>query len=115
VSALTITKRLAHAGHAPQRDPECSVRVIERWPGSLLFERCHLLTQSKERQREAHARFQNDPQHPGSRFKLVHTEADVYSVRVSRDFRALGVLEEDQIVWFWIGSHSDYEKLLKDL
>ena len=69
----------------------------------------------QERAREAYARFQNDPQHPGLRFKLVHTEADVYSVRVSRDFRALGAREEDLIVWFWIGSHSDYEKLLKDL
>ncbi len=69
----------------------------------------------QERAREAYARFRKDPQHPGLRFKLVHTKADVYSVRVSRDFRALGVCEEDQIVWFWIGSHSDYEKLLKDL
>ena len=27
--------------------PRCSVRVIERWPGSLPFERCHLLPQSQ--------------------------------------------------------------------
>jgi hypothetical protein len=27
-------------------------------------------------------------------------------------YRALGVRRDDTIVWFWIGSHADYDKLL---
>jgi hypothetical protein len=36
-------------------------------------------------------------------------------VRVSRDYRAVGVLRGDEIVWFFVGSHSEYEELLKRL
>lgn len=56
--------------------------------------------------------FRNDPNHPGLRFKKVHRDTPVFSVRVSREYRALGVLESDTIVWFWIGSHDEYERLI---
>jgi hypothetical protein len=46
------------------------------------------------------------------RFKHVHPTEPIYSVRISLDYRALGVLQDDDIVWFWIGSHADYDKLL---
>jgi hypothetical protein len=45
--------------------------------------------------------------------KKVHTAEPIYSVRISRDYRALGVqAAADEIVWFWIGSHADYERIL---
>jgi hypothetical protein len=31
------------------------------------------------------------------------------------DYRALGVKEGDEIIWFWIGSHADYDRLLSRL
>ena len=34
---------------------------------------------------------------------------------LTRDYRAVGVRDEDTIIWFWIGSHSDYERLLSNL
>jgi hypothetical protein len=34
-------------------------------------------------------------------------------VRIGHDFRALGILERDTIIWFWIGPHDIYERLLK--
>ena len=37
----------------------------------------------------------------------------MYSVRVSIDYRALGVMDEGSIVWFWIGPHHEYDKLLR--
>ena len=52
------------------------------------------------------------PLHPGLRFKQVHPTLPIYSVRVSLDYRALGVREGDSVIWFWIGSHSEYERLL---
>jgi mRNA-degrading endonuclease RelE of RelBE toxin-antitoxin system len=56
--------------------------------------------------------FEQNPNHPSLRFKKVHPSEPIYSVRVSRDFRALGVLESETMIWFWIGSHRDYEKLI---
>jgi hypothetical protein len=36
-------------------------------------------------------------------------------VRVSRGWRALGLLESDTMYWFWIGSHAEYDRLLEHL
>ena len=37
----------------------------------------------------------------------------VYSVRVSIDYRASGELDDGDTVWFWIGHHQEYDRLLK--
>jgi hypothetical protein len=65
--------------------------------------------------RQAYRRFRENHLQPGLRFKQVVPDIDVYSVRVSRGYRALGRLEGEEIVWFWIGSHAEYEKLLAQL
>jgi hypothetical protein len=49
---------------------------------------------------------------PGLRFKQVHPTEPIYSVRISRNYRALGVREDDAMIWFWIGSHADYDDLI---
>lgn len=48
--------------------------------------------------------------HPSLHFKCIHCEENVWSVRVTRGYCALGVLEDDTVTWFWIGSHNDYER-----
>jgi len=53
------------------------------------------------------------PTHPSLHFKRVHQHEPLYSVRIEIGWRALGLLEGDTIYWFWIGSHSDYNHLLK--
>ena len=65
--------------------------------------------------REAYTRFADNPSHPGLRFKQVHTIQPIYSVRISLDYRALGVRDGETMIWFWIGPHSDYERLLTSL
>jgi len=62
--------------------------------------------------RHAYRLFRQDANHPGLHFKRVSTDPPVYSARVGISFRAAGVLDGDTIVWFWIGSHADYERLL---
>jgi hypothetical protein len=81
------------------------------------FWKCYsYLPQDIRRQaKEAYALFQNDPWYPSLRFRRVHSSLPVYSVRVSKDYRAVGILKENRVVWFWIGSHSEYDKLLKQL
>ena len=65
--------------------------------------------------RQAFRQWSENPQHPSLRFKKVHGSLPVYSVRVDLDWRAVGVLDEGVMIWFWIGSHADYESLLREL
>ena len=61
----------------------------------------------------AYRQFKQDPYHPGLQFKRVSQKRPLYSVRIGISYRAPGLREEeDVIVWFWIGSHADYDKLL---
>jgi mRNA-degrading endonuclease RelE of RelBE toxin-antitoxin system len=69
----------------------------------------------QKRADDAYAEFCRNPNHPGLRFKKVHANLPVYSVRVTKDYRVVGVINDDTIVWFWIGKHSEYEKLLASL
>jgi len=50
-----------------------------------------------------------DPQHPSLHFKHI---GRFRSVRVGLHYRALAVEVPDGLVWFWIGNHTDYERLL---
>jgi hypothetical protein len=65
--------------------------------------------------REAYKVFSDNSQHPGLRFKRVHPTQPIYSARVSVRHRAIGVLERDTIIWFWIGDHDAYLRLLANL
>jgi len=69
----------------------------------------------QERARAAYRLFQQEPSHPSLRFKVVHSSRPIYSVRIGLGYRALGVRDGDEIVWFWIGSHADYDRLLRVL
>ena len=55
----------------------------------------------------------SDPHHPSLHFKKVDANRKLWSVRVGLQYRALGVEKPDGILWFWIGSHADYDKLLE--
>jgi hypothetical protein len=56
-----------------------------------------------------------NPHHPSLQFKCVQPAEAVYSVRVGIGWRAVGVVNDDGILWFWIGSHAAYDKLLARL
>ncbi|MEW6777933.1 MAG: hypothetical protein AB1405_16660 [Bdellovibrionota bacterium] len=55
------------------------------------------------------ALLKDNPKHPSLHFKKV---GRFFSVRVGRIHRALGVEDPEGIVWFWIGHHAEYERLL---
>lgn len=50
-----------------------------------------------------------NPRHPSLQLKKV---GRFYSARVGIHFRTLGVEASDGIVWFWIGPHAEYDKLI---
>jgi hypothetical protein len=43
----------------------------------------------------------------------VGRRSAVYSIRVGLGWRALGLVEHDTVTWFWIGSHAEYDRLVK--
>ncbi|PSB30763.1 hypothetical protein [Stenomitos frigidus] len=65
--------------------------------------------------REAHRQFRRDPKHPSLRFKKIHSKLPIYSARIGKRYRAMGQLDEGTIIWFWVGSHAEYDKLLAHL
>ena len=69
----------------------------------------------QQRARAAYALFASDPSHPSLRFKQAHTARPIFSARVGLGYRALCVREAEAYIWFWIGTHADYDRLLKQL
>jgi len=56
--------------------------------------------------------WQRNPHHPSLRFKKVR---GYWTARVGADCRVVGLLEGDTLYWFWIGTHDEYETLIKSL
>lgn len=65
--------------------------------------------------RDAFKLIMENPSHLGLRFKKIHPVQPVYLVRVTLDCRAVGVRDGDEMIWFWIGSYDEYERLLNSL
>jgi hypothetical protein len=73
-------------------------RLLEQLPARI-----------QEQARRNYELLKNDPQHPSLQFKRV---GRFRSVRIGRRYRALGVEIEDGVLWFWIGTHAEYDKLV---
>ena len=64
----------------------------------------------RRRSRKAYRLWISNPFHRSLRFKCINHAEKIWSVRITRSYRAVGVLEGDTVTWFWIGSHDDYER-----
>lgn len=65
---------------------------------------------------EAYHQFKIDPHHKSLYFKLVQgAKQSIYSARIGSHWRALGLMKGDIIYWFWIGSHSEYDKIITQI
>jgi len=51
----------------------------------------------------------SNPKHPSLHFKKI---GRYWSVRAGKKYRALGVDIDEGILWFWIGVHSEYDKII---
>ena len=61
--------------------------------------------------RRAYQLFRSSPSHPSLHFKKLAGEDEIYSARIGLEYRALAVLRRDRVVWYWIGGHSEYDRL----
>jgi hypothetical protein len=57
-----------------------------------------------------YALLKENAQHPSLKLKKV---GRFWSVRVGLHYRALAVEKDGDLVWFWIGSHAEYDALIK--
>ena len=65
--------------------------------------------------KEAYRLFRENSRHPSLQFKKVHNTEPIYAVRININYRAVGIVDNGEIIWFWIGPHTEYEKLLDKL
>jgi hypothetical protein len=65
----------------------------------------------KARARVAWRIFERDPEHPSLRFKKLQARHDVWSVRITEQYRAVGVRSGNTIEWIWIGTHNEFDNL----
>jgi hypothetical protein len=50
-----------------------------------------------------------NPKHPSLQFKKL---GRFWSVRIGLYYRALAVEQDNTLVWFWIGTHALYNRLI---
>lgn len=67
----------------------------------------------QRRARKAYRLWKANPRHPSLHFKRVDTVEPIYLLRISDDYRAIGLLENDTVIWIWIGNHDEYQRLLR--
>ena len=56
------------------------------------------------------ASLRNDSLHPSLHFKKVGA---LWSARVGLHYRAIAVEEDIEMIWVWIGTHAEYDRIVK--
>ena len=64
----------------------------------------------RQRADKQYERLASDPAHPSVHLKPV---GQFWSARVTDAVRALAIREENTFIWFWVGTHDEYERLLR--
>jgi hypothetical protein len=61
--------------------------------------------------RVAYHQFLADPTHPSLHFHRLAVAPQLWSVRITRDYRAVGLIQGATITWFWIGDHRAFDRM----
>jgi len=65
--------------------------------------------------RKAFHLWRQDPGNPLLHYKKIHRTKPAYSIRIGLGWRDLGIKSDNHMIWFWIGSHADYDKIIRQL
>lgn len=71
--------------------------------------------QVQQQARQAYRLFRQNPQHSSLRYRQVHPMLPIYSVRVGIHYWAVGTRDGEEIIWFWIGPHAEYDYIIAHL
>jgi hypothetical protein len=74
-------------------------RLYARMPGEV-----------KLRAREVYRLFSSNPNHPSLRWKKLQAGQNYWSVRITDQYRAVGVRQGEVMEWIWIGTHNEFDK-----
>lgn len=74
-----------------------------------------LPTRAQEQADKAYQQFKHDPYHNSLDFKQVQGHKFFYRARVGDHYRAIVRMEGDTIIWVWIGTYEDYNKIMNRL
>jgi hypothetical protein len=58
----------------------------------------------------AFKKFLDNPAHPGLQLERLKFDSRAWSVRVTRNYRAVARRYEDDWLWFWVGSHQEFDR-----
>ncbi len=61
--------------------------------------------------RENFELLRSNPRHPSLHFKKV---GKFWSARIGLNHRALAIEDGNDFIWVWIGTHDEYERMLKE-
>ena len=71
--------------------------------------------QLKSKAREVYVLGKKNSSHKILHFKQIHSDKQIFSVRITMNYRVLGVRNDEFMVWFWIGSQDDFNKMIAEL
>ena len=66
----------------------------------------------REKTKRAHRLFLSNPSHTSLDFKPIRAMNGVYSARIDDQYRVLGRRDGNVIYWYWIGHHSEYDRMI---
>jgi len=69
-----------------------------------------LPSEARSAARRAYQLFSHNPAHPGLRLERLRFDPRAWSVRVTRDIRAVALRHDDEWLWFWIGTHKEFDR-----
>ena len=69
-----------------------------------------LSPETRQAAQMAFQKFLANPAHPGLRLERLRTDERAWSVRISRKYRAVARRYGDDWLWFWIGTHEDFDR-----
>ena len=65
----------------------------------------------QDQAKAAYRLFKKNPYYPSLHFKRIDPQEPIYSVRIGIHYRAVGTWVDDTIVWDFIGTHEEYNRL----
>ncbi len=69
----------------------------------------------RKRARKAYRQWLSNPLHPSLHYKKIHATLPIWSVRVGLHYRAVGIVHDKKMLWYFVGTHAEYDRLLKTL
>ncbi len=84
--------------------------MISHASGSFRRQLQTLQKDVQKRARSAFRLFKRNPHHASLKFKRLSGLTDYWSARIGPHYRAVAVREGSTLIWFWIGSHADFDR-----